>query len=552
MVMSQTFATYLLLIAMPSGLAFQNHERPVQRRVTGDAAAIIDPLGDVSSTTGLATKASSPETMELPHQRPVQRHAPGDAAAIIDPLGDVSSDTGFATKASSPETMEIPHQRPVQRHAPGDAATIIDPRGDVSSTRGLATNASSPEMLELPHDRPVQRHAPGLATNASSPEMMELAGNRRRDRRRRTTTTTTRKKGVQYEIDFGGRAHHETDQRGDGQNEIDLSRPEQAKSQRCKGSVCSDCADRDQCWHGRGGDELEATMPAHSIYTELAVDVFGQCATSGYWEIKVLEMAAAVIAIYINGILQKKEFERLTGEKDSDRLKIPTEAGKGYHVRVTLRRRGKDRDAGEAIKARIKLRLSEASIAVDQCMGMKNECLQVFGDQTDASFQLRNNKVWQLRCLEVHALVGTGPDDKCKEWLNCLPDEMKPKLVAFLRVAGTPTSSMPTEESSLQQLTPCVDPSIEDAEAWDCDCLEEIVESCGGLSEDCLKSRLCKLPKVCESWTKQHCSSSMIAMHKNTSAKGGQQASALMSRRTEFEANVGDSLDSSMQGKCSQ
>jgi len=204
-----------------------------------------------------------------------------------------------------------------------------------------------------------------------------------------------------------------------------------------------------------------------------------------------------------------------------------------------------------ACAAHIELKLNYVNISTDQCMGIK-DCLSVFGDDSDASFHIRNSNDWQLRCLETHTLPGQGPEDKCKKWLACLTDATKNRLKTFLRAAGTRTSSMLMEESRAQQLTPCVDPSIEDPEAWDCDCLEEMVESCGGLSEDCLKKRMCKIDSVCKAWKEQHCSPEMIAMHQNTSTKVGPQASALISRRTKSEANVRDSLDSSVQGKCSQ
>jgi len=107
-------------------------------------------------------------------------------------------------------------------------------------------------------------------------------------------------------------------------------------------------------------------------------------------------------------------------------------------------------------------------------------------------------------------------------------------------------------KNGAQQSTACLDPSVEDPEGWDCDCLEKMVETCGGLSEECLKNRMCKIEKVCDAWKEQHCSSEMIATHKNTSTKVARQESALVSRRTKPEANVGDSLDNSLQGKCSQ
>jgi len=357
-----------------------------------------------------------------------------------------------------------------------------------------------------------------------------------------TSLATTASSPPIYDIEFGGAQHFDEDQ--EQIRSYDFVRPEQAKSEQCIDGVCSDCARRNQCWHGVYDDQMKVKMKANSMYNELAFKVWARCVTSGEWQLEIKRISNAVISFYIDGALQREV--RTVTDESSD-VRIPSAGNKSYHVRVALR----PIDTSRACEAKIELKLHNVAKVTDQCMGIK-DCLSVFGDKSPASFRGRNSNEWQLRCLEADTLAGAASEDKCIEWLACLPNTTQAKLKVFLRAAGTQTGSMLVEKSGAQQSTACLDPSVEDPEGWDCDCLEKMVDSCGGLSEECLKNRMCKIEKVCDAWKEQHCSSEMIATHKNTSTKVGREASTLMSRRTKPEANVGDSLDSSLTGKCSQ
>lgn len=63
----------------------------------------------------------------------------------------------------------------------------------------------------------------------------------------------------------------------------------------------------------------------------------------------------------------------------------------------------------------------------------------------------------------------------------------------------------------------CMDPSSDDPEALDCECLDMITGACGDQhsspSEDCIKRLLCNdlRKQVCDSWIDQHCPSSTDA-----------------------------------------
>jgi len=84
----------------------------------------------------------------------------------------------------------------------------------------------------------------------------------------------------------------------------------------------------------------------------------------------------------------------------------------------------------------------------------------------------------------------------------------------------------------------CVDPTVDDPESFECDCIESWIASCDGVDADCFHTKMCEHSKICSSWKDSHCPTPV----------------ALMSRRAEVKnASVVDSLlDNSLSGKCSQ
>jgi len=124
------------------------------------------------------------------------------------------------------------------------------------------------------------------------------------------------------------------------------------------------------------------------------------------------------------------------------------------------------------------------------------------------------------------------------------------------------------KEAQAPAVVSCIDPALDDPERFSCECLAQGLQRCHGQNiEECMRKILCTSESldVCQEWKDSesgHCdeqaldiddsSAEMIQRNQSTSAKMVQKASALIARRSKTETNMGDSLDSSVQGKCSQ
>ena len=51
----------------------------------------------------------------------------------------------------------------------------------------------------------------------------------------------------------------------------------------------------------------------------------------------------------------------------------------------------------------------------------------------------------------------------------------------------------------------CLDPSVDDAEVLDCECLGDLEVRCPSSSQQCLHDVFCGLSRVCPDWKKNHC-----------------------------------------------
>jgi len=56
----------------------------------------------------------------------------------------------------------------------------------------------------------------------------------------------------------------------------------------------------------------------------------------------------------------------------------------------------------------------------------------------------------------------------------------------------------------------CVDPALDDPESWECECVEEMTGTCGGVDEECFRGLLCKNANICAEWKQTHCPESLI------------------------------------------
>jgi len=81
----------------------------------------------------------------------------------------------------------------------------------------------------------------------------------------------------------------------------------------------------------------------------------------------------------------------------------------------------------------------------------------------------------------------------------------------------------------------CINPLVQDAESWTCDCFEEMQSVCRALGpndELCMRAQLCEHPRICNSWKEEACDEPEIqAMQALVSLTAPGARRALLSRR---------------------
>jgi len=188
--------------------------------------------------------------------------------------------------------------------------------------------------------------------------------------------------------------------------------------------------------------------------------------------------------------------------------------------------------------------------SVDTCMAVK-DCLEIFGDDSEEAFKLRNANKEQWRCL-TGQLSGMSNlmRSVCGEWDNCVTTSgKKPLLVALLGAAMKQESlleavSFANDTRQNVDAESCVDPQVDDPESYDCECAEEMSATCSGPNhadqdlETCLTTLLCQNSNVCSSWKRGHCAGSLMEQRRQESTK--------VARIDKLH----NGLESTVQGKC--
>jgi len=391
-------------------------------------------------------------------------------------------------------------------------------------------------------------------------------GRRRRRRRRRATTTvkqtTTNKPQTLY---FGGKHGSWTL----GGTFVGYNRPEVVKMQVCEDdgpASCSECTDQSACWHASsktvsnhdGGLQLD--VPASSPHKRFVAEMWASCSNgNGVWLLKNLAAKNGILSVYVNDELLK------TAVGLQKTVTIPVV--KDSRVRVEFVRT----DTATRASSLIFVWADHVDAYVDNCMDVKN-CLADLGDGTDAAFRFRNSNAKQLQCIHATTKIEQNTvSDHCRPWVTCLSKEpgRKDKLKILLKAAigkdadqgqllsRTGTSSFgaggnPGDGGG------CIDPALEDAESWECECMAEMAASCGGADEACFRTIICRQNKVCKSWKDKNCDASFSLIAKQN---GSIKENALFMRRGVVAASVthdaevlltrqSGSLDGSLQGKC--
>jgi len=236
-------------------------------------------------------------------------------------------------------------------------------------------------------------------------------------------------------------------------------------------------------------------------------------------------------------------------------------------------------EKGKAHDVRMEFKAVALDVKTRGCMDMM-ECLEVFGDGSDAAFAVRNVNKLQLDCVEDKTLKDKAERKKCKKWKKCLQkgghlEILKTILQVALGTGGLlqvdGDSSSQGRRRSQSQEAICMDPEVDDLESLECNCLEKAQEECedGEDMDTCLKRYSCKAKGICCKWkrdhcdgfTIEHCDGSMIQQSREFDADAGaannslqreeSRAWALASARQRSAVDKGsDRLDATLGSKC--
>jgi len=368
-------------------------------------------------------------------------------------------------------------------------------------------------------------------------------------------------------FEFGGNDH--------GVSGDEEERPEVVKSEKC-GEVCHDCQHKNDngCWHGESDGShgsMVVNVQANSEYTSFAQEVFVGCYTSsGEYSVKIMKMQNSKISVFRNNDLVQEITKSEDGKQDWSyktqiqgrrrvqgrrRIVVPVSIPQGTKARI--RTVLVPINPGNPSSAEAKVEAKQADAGLDRCM-TTNLCMAKLGTGSDAAFELRNDNGMQYKCLASEVLP-SRLQDTCSVWVGCMPQESVNILKLLLEVTGALGSASLTDKGNFTASADpneCVDPAVEDAESWDCECFQEMKESCEGEEDEgaCFKQIMCNNAGVCASWKAEQCTDLIQkTTDVNSVAQGGDWNAALGQRSQEQASiGIGDALDGSLQGKCSQ
>jgi len=350
-------------------------------------------------------------------------------------------------------------------------------------------------------------------------------------------------------------------------SDSDRYRPEDAHSELCDKNLqrCGPCDDRDVCWGGLGKEQMHISVPQGSAPGIRTVSTWMNCTDGASWEINVKGLVngfvdviadgktVASIDVIAGGHKQRAECainntKEVKPKKGNCGVVIPQKHGT-HHVKVALR----IKDETMKSEANLTLHARGLDSYVDQCMGRKF-CLSELGAERDASFKLRQSAKTQLQCM-----LGKIPESLfdlqrvCGEWQECLSkrghsvDDLTQSLSAAILKNN---SDEPEEPAS--NATACLDPENADPEELECECLQTCEKLSGSKKGMCIRNLLCDHCGVCGHWKQGRCTEKQITKCGDANAVGQQGAMLVHSTKATSVAAIGNTLDDTLTGKCSQ
>lgn len=349
-------------------------------------------------------------------------------------------------------------------------------------------------------------------------------------------------------------------------------RPEALRSEKCDTDGCSPCTHRDNCWHGKGQGSLgsaghgvdpncnvEISLAPGGENTNYSSSIWAKCGeTGGTWKVSLISLTNGNLSIYESGVLKKTYSQDKSADDDKPSTTNINVTG-DTQIRVEIYAK----DINTQASAQVSIFAVDVDPFVDKCMDFK-DCLQDINTSQQAGYLLRNSNTEQMYCLEgstdLDDSLGNVDDinSVCGKWVHCLHQrgQVAGELLQVLQAAfGTDLTlieierlrvkrKLLKEQPQATQETQCTDPSIVDAEAFECDCLDDYKKQCKDKvnKPECYREVMCKSATVCQDWKTGKCNGMSLLEEKTLSNVSTGVESSLVARRLLNHRNSKESV----------
>lgn len=334
-------------------------------------------------------------------------------------------------------------------------------------------------------------------------------------------------------IDFAGSSHvaftkWQANENGVWQHLHFKTRPGWQKNTRCAGNSsmsCEECAGQSDCWSNADGfRQVRLASGARSSFPRYLSTIHVRCDSPSVrvsYEIGNLQSGQLRILwdgvdVSQQGNIQSTGLESPMVEQiGSGSLDISADHAGAHTLELEFTPFTDDSS----------VQLSKFEVSMPKtfadCEDYK-ACL----DPISTSNEFRNNNWQQLGCLQdAHPF-----SEDCARWRGCLTAEDQSQLRTLLRAAGVGgydlNASDATNESDVYFVPSgpsedgagvhCINPLVQDAESWSCDCFEDMHSSCAAVAaspygaaiyteELCIRAKFCEHPRVCSAWKELAC-----------------------------------------------
>jgi len=289
---------------------------------------------------------------------------------------------------------------------------------------------------------------------------------------------------------------------------------------------CEECTGDRNCWSSGDGGSRRVSLEAGASHFSRFLNTIQVRCSSPTVSVKyeVEDLHAGQLRILWDGVDVNQQWSILTSglstplidlggtyqqvtrvESRSGSLSIATEHAGGHVLQIEF--------TPFTENSSVKLTKLEVSMpkAFADCEDYK-ACI----DPISNNHELRNNNSLQLKCLQDAVPFS----EDCARWRGCLTEERQEQLRILLHAAGiggykidASTSGHTSDQEDGQQ---CLNPLVQDAQSWACDCFDEMRSACAVLAAEatnasaytdelCMRSKFCEHPRICSTWKELAC-----------------------------------------------